>query len=65
MELFKRKEVAAIFDVHPLTVRDWEKAGKIKPVLYVGLQPRYDIESIEKLATEKPTVITQKAGNGK
>ena len=57
-ELFTRTEVADIFGVHPLTVRTWEKTGVIKPVLYVGIYPRYSVEEIEKVASERPRKIT-------
>ena len=55
-ELFTRKEVAQIFRVKLHTVFIWEKKGLIKPVLKLNTRPRYDIESIEKLATVKTPI---------
>ena len=64
-KLVSRTELAALLSVHPLTIRTWEKSGRIKPVLYVGLRPRYAIEDIEKMTGETPTVKSKTDGNGK
>ena len=50
-ELFSRREVAAIFMVHPLTIRTWEKQGRIKPAFYIGNRPRYTLSDLEKVPT--------------
>ena len=52
---WKRKEVANLFGVNVLTIRAWEKKKIITPSFYVGIHPRYSIEEIEKVASEKPT----------
>ena len=52
-ELFSRKEVAQIFAVKLHTVYFWEKKGLITPALKINTRPRYDIESVEQLATYK------------
>lgn len=55
-ELFTRKEVANIFSVDPLTVRAWEKNGKLPVALHVNGKPRYALEDIEKIASKRPSV---------
>ena len=57
-ELFTRKEVAHIFGVKPITLWHWEKRNIIKPVMYVSGRPRYSIEDIEKVGTEKQKPVT-------
>jgi DNA-binding transcriptional MerR regulator len=64
-ELFTRKEVAQIFKIKPRTIGHWERRNLIKPAAYVNARPLYSIESIESLATEKPSVLTKKAKHGK
>ena len=66
-ELFTRKEIAAIFRIRPRTLWHWEKRGLIKPDHYVNGHPRYSIEAIEQLSTEKQTIFhnDKTAPNGK
>jgi len=58
-ELFSRTEFADIAGVHPLTIRAWEKTGKIQVSCYVGIFPRYSVEEISKAITETPVVINK------
>lgn len=60
---FKRKEVALIFGVDPLTIRAWEKKKIITPTFYAGKHPRYSVEEIERVAAIKPTYKTKTTGN--
>ena len=53
MQLFNRKEAGKILGVKPMTVYSWERKGKLKPALYVNTRPRYSLESLQKVATEK------------
>lgn len=54
---WKRKEVAELFGVNIMTIYSWEKKEIITPSFYVGPYPRYTIEEIEKVATQKPTTF--------
>lgn len=56
-KLFTRTEVAEIFGVHPLTVRDWQKNGLLPSAFYVGRRPRYSLDDIEKVATKEPRLL--------
>lgn len=42
-------EVARAFEVHPLTLRRWEEAGKLKPTRTLGGQRRYLRSDVEAL----------------
>lgn len=65
-ELFSRRQVAAIFMVHPLTIRTWEKKGRIKPSFYVGNRPRYTLADLEKVPTsdQQGTIKTENIAHG-
>jgi predicted site-specific integrase-resolvase len=58
MELFSRYEIAGIFKISVKTVYRYERRGIIKPSLYVGRAPRYAVEELEKIATEKRRILT-------
>ena len=53
MELFSRAEAAKVLGVKPRTLWHWEKKKIITPCLYVNTRPRYSLESLQKVATEK------------
>lgn len=52
MELITRKQAAAILQVRPRTILNWQKKGKIKPACFINNRPRYTLESLEAVATE-------------
>jgi len=60
-KLYTRKEIAAILGVDPMTVRRYEKEGKIVPVLKMKNRPRYTIESLASVAHIPEVKNTQPA----
>ena len=48
-ELLSPKKVAEIFGVSPLTVRLWEKAGKITAIKTLGGHRRYSLKEIKEI----------------
>lgn len=64
--LLTRKQIAAMFGIKPMSIWHWEKRGILKPALYVNGRPRYTVEDVAKVGTEKQTVkFTKKAADGK
>ena len=45
-QLLTRKQTAAYLSVDPLTLRKWEKQGKIKVALVINGRPRYRISDL-------------------
>lgn len=51
--LLKPKEVARLFQVHPVTLRRWDREGKINAIRTPGGQRRYLKSEIEKIIGEQ------------
>ncbi len=47
-ELLTVEQVAANLQMHPVTVRDWRREGRIKEELMIGRSPRFDIKKVRK-----------------
>ena len=62
MELYNRKEAGKILGVKPQTVYSWERQGKINPILYINTRPRYSLDSLQQVATEKSNKKTMRQG---
>jgi len=53
-ELLTRKQVAEHFSVKPGTVRKWQRQGKLNPFCRLNGRPRYRLEDLHHLLTDKP-----------
>lgn len=52
-ELLTRKQIADYCSVKPLTVRKWQRLGKLMPHCRLNGRPRYRLQDVEKLLTDK------------
>jgi len=52
-QLMTRKQVADFFAVKPVTVRNWQREGLIKPYCRLNGRPRYRMEDLSYLLTSK------------
>jgi len=52
-ELLTAKELAAALKMHPDTVREWAREGRIIPEFKIGRSPRFDLAKVRK-ALSKP-----------
>jgi excisionase family DNA binding protein len=52
-ELMTRPEVAALFGVHPQTVTQWAKAGKLSCVRLPGGHQRFSAPSVRALLDQR------------
>ena len=64
--IFTRKEVAALFNVCPVTIWHWEQKGILKPVFYLNGRPQYHIDDIAKVPENRQAVYRKptKKANG-
>lgn len=53
---YTRKEAAEFFKINPHSMYKWEKDGIITPSIHVNGRPRYTMEDIEKVCSEKSIV---------
>ena len=49
MGLLRITELSKVLNIHPNTLRNWEKQGKISPERTVGGHRRYDLKKIESI----------------
>ncbi|VGO21124.1 MerR family transcriptional regulator [Pontiella sulfatireligans] len=45
-ETMSRKEAAAVFGVHPGSLKRWEKSGKLRPIRITARTVRYDAAEV-------------------
>ena len=55
-KLMTRKQVAEYFAVKPVTVRKWQRDGKIKPCCRLNGRPRYRMKDLSHLLISKNLV---------
>jgi hypothetical protein len=52
-QLLTRKKVAEIFSVKQMTIYHWERKGLVKPYCKVNGRPRYRMEELQSILTDK------------
>ncbi len=52
-KLISPKEASRILGVTPTTLANWDRAGKLKPILTVGGHRRYKLNEIMKMREAK------------
>jgi len=63
-ELLTRSESAKILGLKPRTLGTWSRKGILKPAFFVRGRPRYLLEDLEKVATQRQESYNTKP-NGK
>ena len=52
MKLISIKEAAKLFGVSIMTIRNWDKAGKLKSQRTLGGHRRYNLEELKNIVNE-------------